>query len=109
MSLHKRFIDGIKNICDISRDIDHRYIIRYGVLVEGSGNYAVFLFYVYVQKCICCVVESQKSKNCQQRQKTITSGRSCKKACQKKADCKGSNKRCICDDICGLSCVNVGK
>ncbi|XP_077974650.1 uncharacterized protein LOC120329810 isoform X2 [Styela clava] len=31
---------------------------------------------------------------------------SCKRACSKKRSCRGDLKKCICDDECGLSCIN---
>ncbi|XP_014676252.1 PREDICTED: protein lev-9-like, partial [Priapulus caudatus] len=35
-----------------------------------------------------------------------TSGRRCLKKCQTDSDCNGRRKKCMCDDMCGQSCVN---
>ncbi|XP_076821802.1 uncharacterized protein LOC143468462 isoform X2 [Clavelina lepadiformis] len=36
----------------------------------------------------------------------VEKGRTCKKSCEDDADCRGALKRCVCDDVCGMSCIN---
>ncbi|XP_076821865.1 protein lev-9-like isoform X2 [Clavelina lepadiformis] len=36
----------------------------------------------------------------------VEKGRTCRKSCENDADCKGALKRCVCDDVCGMSCIN---
>ncbi|CAK8674354.1 unnamed protein product [Clavelina lepadiformis] len=36
----------------------------------------------------------------------VEEGRTCKKPCENDADCRGALKRCVCDDVCGMSCIN---
>ncbi|XP_077969388.1 sushi, von Willebrand factor type A, EGF and pentraxin domain-containing protein 1-like isoform X2 [Styela clava] len=44
--------------------------------------------------------------SCKRDLSMIEAERKCRKPCQKDADCKGGNKRCVCDDWCGKSCFN---
>ncbi|ELT92507.1 hypothetical protein CAPTEDRAFT_223767 [Capitella teleta] len=39
------------------------------------------------------------------RKPSMVHGRKCLKKCQTDSDCKGKNKQCLCDDVCGRSCV----
>ncbi|XP_076821816.1 sushi, von Willebrand factor type A, EGF and pentraxin domain-containing protein 1-like isoform X2 [Clavelina lepadiformis] len=36
----------------------------------------------------------------------VEAGRTCRKSCENAADCRGALKRCVCDDVCGMSCIN---
>ncbi|XP_076823257.1 uncharacterized protein LOC143469448 [Clavelina lepadiformis] len=36
----------------------------------------------------------------------VEEGRICRKPCENDADCKGALKRCVCDNVCGMSCFN---
>ncbi|XP_067940829.1 protein lev-9-like isoform X2 [Watersipora subatra] len=40
------------------------------------------------------------------RKEHLIGGRQCKRACTKDSECKGRRKKCVCDDICGLTCLN---
>ncbi|KAF6037688.1 hypothetical protein EB796_004007 [Bugula neritina] len=40
------------------------------------------------------------------RKSHLIGSRVCKKACTQNSDCKGSKKKCVCDDVCGLTCLN---
>ena len=39
------------------------------------------------------------------RKPELIKNRKCFKKCKTEADCKGRNKSCLCDDVCGKSCV----
>ncbi|XP_022235401.1 uncharacterized protein LOC111083286, partial [Limulus polyphemus] len=39
------------------------------------------------------------------REKLATEGRRCLRKCRPHADCKNPRKQCLCDDVCGWSCV----
>lgn len=43
------------------------------------------------------------------REEAVARGRSCLKKCVSDADCISSRKRCLCDGLCGWSCVRPGK
>ncbi|XP_076821299.1 CUB and sushi domain-containing protein 3-like [Clavelina lepadiformis] len=43
---------------------------------------------------------------CPRNLSLIEEGRICRKPCTKDSDCRGRQKRCRCDDVCGLSCFN---
>ena len=36
-------------------------------------------------------------------------GRTCPRKCESDADCLNERKLCLCDDVCGLSCVRPSK
>ncbi|XP_006826066.2 protein lev-9-like [Saccoglossus kowalevskii] len=50
-------------------------------------------------------VSAQDSDNCPRKPDMIGEGRTCKKACTTNASCS-ENRECLCDDVCGFSCVN---
>ena len=39
------------------------------------------------------------------RKPGLIGNRKCLKKCRADTDCRGRNKRCMCDDVCGKSCV----
>lgn len=43
------------------------------------------------------------------REEAIARGRHCLRKCKTDADCISSRKRCLCDGLCGWSCVRPGK
>ena len=51
-----------------------------------------------------------QDEQCSARQQSEVqlAGRVCKKACQTNNDCSAP-RECVCDGVCGLSCINTGK
>ena len=45
------------------------------------------------------------SQECPRKPELIVN-RKCYKKCSTNAECRGRNKQCLCDDVCGKSCVN---
>ena len=43
------------------------------------------------------------------RKLEMTLERKCLKKCRTDLDCRGRNKQCLCDDVCGKSCVKPSK
>ncbi|UYV81425.1 hypothetical protein LAZ67_20001156 [Cordylochernes scorpioides] len=41
----------------------------------------------------------------QDRDKALSEGRQCKRKCRTDADCISARKKCLCDGICGRSCI----
>ncbi|KAJ8038246.1 Protein lev-9 [Holothuria leucospilota] len=44
------------------------------------------------------------SQECEQRD-TVRAGRDCERACLPDGTCKKQNRQCVCDGLCGLSCL----
>ena len=44
-----------------------------------------------------------------EREEAAARGRSCLRKCRTDADCISNRKRCLCDGLCGWSCVRPGK
>ena len=36
-------------------------------------------------------------------------GRVCMKRCDSDADCRSRNRKCVCDGVCGMSCIKQGE
>lgn len=43
------------------------------------------------------------------REEAAARGRTCLRKCKTDADCISNKKRCLCDGLCGWSCVRPGK
>ena len=43
------------------------------------------------------------------RKPDLIGDRKCLKKCRNNKDCRGRNKKCMCDDVCGKSCVKPSK
>ncbi len=43
------------------------------------------------------------------RKADLIGDRKCLKKCRNNKDCRGRNKKCMCDDVCGKSCVKPSK
>lgn len=43
------------------------------------------------------------------REEASSRGRQCLRKCKSDADCISSKKRCLCDGLCGWSCVRPGE
>lgn len=39
----------------------------------------------------------------------VFQGQSCLRKCSSDEDCKSKKKHCLCDGLCGMSCVKPGK
>ena len=58
----------------------------------------------------CLVLSAKSHRRCPVRDVSqISSGRRCRKSCRTDNDCIGSQKRCMCDNVCGYSCFNPGR
>ncbi|XP_076821841.1 sushi, von Willebrand factor type A, EGF and pentraxin domain-containing protein 1-like isoform X2 [Clavelina lepadiformis] len=56
----------------------------------------------------CEVVGRTSRPDCPQRNENkIEVGRNCKKSCETDENCRNPSKQCLCDDICGMSCINI--
>ena len=49
-----------------------------------------------------------EDKECPRKPELIKD-RKCLKKCRNDLDCRGRNKKCLCDDVCGKSCVKPSK
>nr|XP_039268972.1 clotting factor C-like isoform X1 [Styela clava] len=49
------------------------------------------------------------AKSCYKAKQFLEHGRKCRKSCDKRSQCNGISKDCLCDDVCGKSCFDPEK
>ncbi|KAJ8038248.1 Sushi, von Willebrand factor type A, EGF and pentraxin domain-containing protein 1 [Holothuria leucospilota] len=59
---------------------------------------------VYLLMLFCEIVTESFSQECEQRD-TLRAGRDCERACLPDGTCINRNRQCVCDGLCGLSCL----
>ncbi|XP_076821796.1 sushi, von Willebrand factor type A, EGF and pentraxin domain-containing protein 1-like isoform X2 [Clavelina lepadiformis] len=68
--------------------------------------FSLFIF-VGFASAATTVIPLASEQNCPQRNESnLEPGRKCKKTCSSEGNCRNTERECLCDDKCGMSCIN---